>query len=156
MNRKLQITVVLSTVLLMLVAVGVALGTVALRARLEPDKKQWPKDPLPGPMISIDGQVYNLGEHNRYLKASIVLEADLGDEEHPRTKKEMDLLMEELRKRGHKLRDIIIREINARSFSDLNSPEGKSRVKKDLLSRLNEELSHGVLKRVMFTEFALQ
>jgi flagellar FliL protein len=156
MMKKLRLIVILSSLAMVLLAAEIVIGTVALRARLTPEKKKWDKAPLPGPMVTIGDQVYNLADHNRYLKATIVLEVSLGDAENPRTNKQTNLLMEELKKRDHKMRDIIIRAINAWKFDELNSPEGKTRFKQDVLDRLNEELSQGELKRVMFTEFALQ
>jgi len=156
MQKKLQLIVVLNMIGLILLLAFVAVGTVTLRARLMPDKKKWPREPLPGPMVTIGDQIYNLGDHDRYLKATIVLEVDTGDRAHPKKKKEVELVLEELKKRDAKLRDIIIREINGWSFVNLNSPEGKLRLKKTILDRINEELSLGELKRVMITEFAVQ
>lgn len=156
MAKRLRLIVVLNAVCLVLVAAAVVLGTVAIRARLTPEKKKWPKAPLPGPMVTIGDQIYNLGEHDRYLKATIVLEADTGDKDRPKSSKQVALVMEELKKRDNGLRDIIIREINGWTFARLNSPQGKSRLKKVLLDRVNEELSQGAIRRVMFTEFTLQ
>jgi len=144
--------VILNAVAVVLLAVGLVLGTVALRAKLIPEKKKWPETVLPGPTTIIGDQVYNLGEPDRYLKATIVLEVDV----EGKTKKEIKLLMEELVQRDPKLRDLIIHEVNARTFREVNSPEGKERLKADLLKKINETLSHGELKRLMFTEFALQ
>lgn len=156
MQKKLQLIALLNAIGLVLLIAFVSVGTVTLRARLTPDKKKWSREPLPGPLVTIGDQIYNLGDHDRYLKATIVLEVDTGEKDHPKKQKEIDLVLEELKKRDAKLRDIIIREINGWSFVNLNSPEGKLRLKKTILDRINEELSQGELKRVMITEFALQ
>lgn len=151
MMRQLQMAVALSSLAVILLAVGLTLGWVALQARA-PVKKARLEMPLPGPMVSITDEVYNLREADRFLKATIMFEVDVED----RSEKETKLFLDELQKRDPQIRDLVIREINKRSFRTVNSPDGKKQLKEALKEIINNVVALGKLKQVLFTSYAVQ
>ncbi len=151
MMKQLQLAVLLSSLAVILLGAGLILGVVALQARA-PAKKSRPEVPLPGPMVTISDEVYNLREADRFLKATIMFEVDVED----RSEKETKLFLDELQKRDPQIRDLVIREINKRSFRTINSPDGKKRLKEDLKEIINGVVALGKLKQVLFTSYAVQ
>ena len=152
MIRQLRVAVAVSALaVLITLVVGVTFG-LALKARMTPEKKKRIELPLPGPLVTIEDQVYNLSEPNRYLKATVVLEADVED----MPKKQVTLFEQELQKRVPKIRDLVIRTVNTWTFREINTPQGKRQLKEDLRKEINRILARGELKRVMFTSFAVQ
>lgn len=152
LGRLLQVAVGLSTFTVVLLAVGLILGTVAVRAKMTPQKKKPGEVPLPGPTVGITDQVYNLGETNRYLKATILLELNADN----KSEKQIQAFLEEVKKREPQVRDLIIREVSGKTFREVNSPQGKEQLKDELRQKINGILSRGELKRIMFTSFAVQ
>jgi len=151
-NRLLQLAVVINLASVVLMAVVLTLGVVIVKAKLNPVKTPTKDFPLPGPTAAISDQVYNLGEPNRYLKATILLEMD----SEKKSDKEMAGLNEEVKKRESQIRDIVIRVISGKTYREVNSPQGKEQLKDELKTRINEVLSRGEIKRIMFTSFAVQ
>jgi len=150
--RLVQVSVALSAFTVVLLAIGLTLGTVAMMAKMNPTKKKVGSVPMPGPTITISDQVYNLGEPNRYLKATILLELDVEN----RPEKQVAMFVEEVKKREAQIRDSVIREVSGKTFREVNSPQGKEQLKEELRLKLNELLSLGELKHVLFTSFAVQ
>ena len=148
----LRTAVGLSAFTIVVLALGLALGTAAMMAKINPHKKKPGEVPLPGPTVIITDQVYNLGEPGRYLKATIVLELNVDN----RTEKQNQALFDEVKKRDPQLRDLIIREVSGKTFREVNSPQGKEMLKEELRLKINGTLSRGELKRIMFTSFAVQ
>ena len=151
-GRLIMVAVLLAGITVVLFAVALTLGLVALNARMHPEVRPRVVAPLPGPVYQVTDQTYNLAESNRYLKAALVLELNA----EGKTTKQMAALMEEVKKRDPQLRDIIIRTINGRSFGELNSPSGKTSLKGELTKRLNAVLAMGELKQVLFVSFQMQ
>jgi flagellar FliL protein len=150
--RQLQMAVMLSSVTALVLAIGLVLGIVALKARMTPHKKKPPEVALPGPMMVIKDQIYNLGEANRYLKATIVMELDKENKKD----KEMPAFLDEAKKRDPQIRDLVIRLMSGKTFREINSPAGKAQLKEELRKKINAVLSRGEVKQVLFTQFALQ
>jgi flagellar FliL protein len=151
-NRLLQLAVVVNLASVLLLGVVLTLGVVMIRARLNPVKKEVKEVSLPGPTVAISDQVYNLGEPNRYLKASMLLEMN----SEKKSDKEMAGLNEEVKKRESQIRDIVIRVISGKTYREVNSPQGKEQLKDELKTRINEVLARGEIKRILFTSFAVQ
>ncbi len=151
-SRLITLAVLLSGITVALFAVALTLGLVALNARMHPQAKPKVYAPLPGPTYLLTDQVYNLAEPGRFLKATLVLEMD----NEGKSEKQMAALMEEVKKRDPQLRDIVIRTINGRTFGEVNSPQGKTALKDELVKRINTVLASGELKHVLFTTFAMQ
>ncbi len=152
LTRLLQVSVALNAVTVVLLSVGLTLGTVALMAKMNPTKKKVGIPPLPGPTVGIGDQVYNLGEANHYLKATILLELDVEN----KPEKQVSLFLEEVKKREPQIRDVVIREISGKTFREVNSPQGKEQLKEELRLKINELLARGEIKHVLFTSFAVQ
>lgn len=152
LNRLLQLAVALNVFTVVLLAVALTLGTVAVMAKLNPQKKKPGEVPLPGPTVVISDQVYNLGEPNRYLKATILLELNAEN----KSEKMNATFLEEMKKRDPQIRDLIVRELSGKTFREVNSPQGKEQLKEELRVKINALLSRGELKRIMFTSFAVQ
>lgn len=151
-NRLVMLAVLLSGVTVVLFAVALTLGLVALNARMHPQAKPRVVAPLPGPTYPISAQVYNLAENGRFLKATLVLELN----HEGKSEKQMAVLMEEIKKRDPQVRDIVIRIINGRTFGEVNSPQGKTALKEEIAKKLNAVLASGELKQVLFTSFEMQ
>jgi flagellar FliL protein len=57
---------------------------------------------------------------------------------------------------GPEARDAIVRVINGKSFTDLESVQGKLQLKTQIASALNGFLKSGVVKNVYFSDFVVQ
>ena len=150
--RLLQASVALNVFTVVLLAIGLTLGTVVMMAKLNPAKKKPGETPMIGPTVTISDQVYNLGEPNHYLKATIILELDVDN----KSEKQIAAFLEEVKKRDPQVKDIVIREISAKTFREVNSPQGKEQLKEELRLKINGILARGELKNVLFTSFAVQ
>ena len=104
------------------------------------------KEPDIGQMFQLEPFVVNLNEPrgNRYLKTTIQLEM------------EGDTLQSELERRQAQMRDIILALLTSKTTKELQQLEGKFHLREELLSRLNQLLVSGKIKRVYFTEFVIQ
>ncbi|MBF0309165.1 MAG: flagellar basal body-associated FliL family protein [Magnetococcales bacterium] len=113
-------------------------------AKEETDKKN-PAE-LVGEMVKLEPFVVNLNEPrgNRYLKTTIQLEL------------EGPALKEELTRRAPQVQDIVLALLTSKTTQELQSLEGKFRLREELLSRINALLVNGSIKRVYFTEFVIQ
>lgn len=151
-DRLLQGVVGISAFTLVVLALGLVVGTVSVMAKLNPQKKKPGEVPLPGPTVMISDQVYTLGEANHYLKAAMLLELNSDN----RSEKQSAALLEEVKRREPQIRDLIIREVGGKTFREVNSPQGKEALKEDLKGKINTLLTRGELKRIMFTSFAVQ
>ena len=63
---------------------------------------------------------------------------------------------EEIINLGAKGRDTIVRIVNGKAYSDLETLQGKLHLKNEIIAQLNEQLSQGVVKNVYFNSFAVQ
>ncbi|WP_130470456.1 flagellar basal body-associated FliL family protein [Candidatus Magnetaquicoccus inordinatus] len=99
-----------------------------------------------GDMYKLEPFVVNLNEPkgSRYLKATIQLEMSASD------------LKPELDRRAAQLQDVILALLTSKTFQELQSLEGKFRLREELLSRINALLVNGTVARVYFTEFVIQ
>jgi len=84
------------------------------------------------------------GVGKRYLKVTMQLE--VGNEEEK-------LLIEN---HNPQIRDIILLLLSSQSLKEINTMEGKLELKQALLSRMNQILGDGVVRRIYFTEFVVQ
>ena len=151
--RLLQSAVGLCSFVLVVLALGTAVGEGCVMAKMNnPYKKKPGEVPLPGPTVMVHDQVYNLGEPNRYLKAAMLLELKVDNKSEKQNREFLD----EVNKRATQIRDLIVREVNGKTFREVNSPQGKEQLKEELRLKINELFSRGELKRIMFTSFAVQ
>lgn len=125
---------------------------MANKVKFIAQKKKPGEVPLPGPTVTIKDTVYTLGEANRYLKATILLELNADS----KNEKQNQALLEEVKRREVQIRELVSREVRSKTFREVNSPQGKETLKSELKFKINAILSRGELKRIMFTSFAVQ
>lgn len=150
--RLLQTAVAVNAFAFVVLGLGLAVGTFSVMAKLNPQKKKPGEVPLPGPTVTITDQVYVLGEPNRYLKATILLELNAEN----KSEKQNAAFLDEVKRREPQIRDLVIREVSGKTFREVNSPQGKEQLKEELRLKINGLLTKGELKRIMFTSFAVQ
>lgn len=111
----------------------------------QPEAKKNPPDTI-GDMFPLDPFTVNLADPKgkRYIKIKIELELDT-----PGAK-------ERLEKASPKIRDTVIVMLTSLSFEDVMTPEGKIRIRDELLVRFNQILKPERLKNIYFTEFLVQ
>ena len=86
-----------------------------------------------------------MGENGRrYLKVKII--AEVGNQ----------TLQEELTKRDPEIRDNILLVLAGKSFEDINTSQGKTALRSELLQRVNSVLQAGSVRMLYFTEFVVQ
>jgi len=83
-------------------------------------------------------------EGKRYLKTTIEFEVENED------------IKNELTQRTPQLRDAILLLLTSKSFEDINRPEGKLRLKNELLVRIHQILPGAGIRMLYFTEFVVQ
>lgn len=137
LNRMLQVALILNALTVVLLAIGVVLGGVAMRTKLRPQPIKVGDAVRLGPTLLIEDQTYNLGETDRYMKATIVLELDVDN----MSEKESALLEEEVKKREPQIRDRIIKLVSGKGFAMMNSKEGKEKFKEELRKEIDYLLS---------------
>ncbi len=99
-----------------------------------------------GEMVALDPFVVNLADPkgNRYLKMTISMEVETVE------------AAERAKKLAPKLRDIVIMMLTSLSFEEVMTPEGKLRIRDELLDRFNRVTKPDRIKNIYFSEFVVQ
>lgn len=99
-----------------------------------------------GSMRALDPFLANLADENvqRYLKMS--LQVEFVDAEPPAA----------FDARLPQTRDVILTLVTSKTFADIRTPEGKERLREDIIDRINHVMAHDAVKSVYFTEFIVQ
>lgn len=99
-----------------------------------------------GVMVPLDPFVVNLSDPRgkRYLKLEITLE--LGD----------NTTADKLKPYTPKIRDMVIMFLTSLTFDEVMTPEGKIRIRDELLARFNMILRPNKIKNIYFTNFVIQ
>ncbi|HFQ80962.1 MAG TPA: flagellar basal body-associated FliL family protein [Desulfobacterales bacterium] len=99
-----------------------------------------------GVMVPLDPFVVNLSDPSgkRYLKLEITLE--LGD----------NTTADKLKPYTPKIRDMVIMFLTSLTFDEVMTPEGKIRIRDELLARFNMILRPNKIKNIYFTNFVIQ
>lgn len=63
---------------------------------------------------------------------------------------------EEMQEKNIIIRDAVINVLSAKTFSQISSPQGKERLKDEMLSRMNRVLGEGNVKELYFTKFEVR
>ncbi len=63
---------------------------------------------------------------------------------------------DEIKKRNIIVRDIIIKELSLKSFSQISTNRGKMKLKEDIRQSINSKMQDGQIKEVYFTQFKIQ
>jgi flagellar FliL protein len=99
------------------------------------------------------GQTYRLEQFvvnlvdplgRRYLKVQLELEM-----ENPQA-------VQEAGRRNAQIRDSIITLLSSKSYGDIDSPEGKLQLRREIIARVNQFLHHGKAINAYFTDFVIQ
>jgi flagellar protein FliL len=102
--------------------------------------------PAIGPIYSLDPFVVNLAESGgkRYLRVTMDLELSNG------------VLIEELNKRLPQIRNAMLMILPSKKFDEISTIEGKTVLRDEIITRLNEFLQTGTISNLYFTEFVIQ
>ena len=109
------------------------------------EAKKEPPDSI-GEMHAMGSFTVNLADPKgkRYIKLKLELEMDSPG------------ALERVQKATPKLRDTVIVMLTSLSFEEVMTPEGKIRIRDELLVRFNQILKPERLKNIYFTEFLVQ
>ena len=99
-----------------------------------------------GPTVPLETFIVNLSgaAGERYLKVAMELEL-----------KESSLVVE-VEKRTPQVRDTILLLLSSKTFDDIATFRGKTKLRNEITSRLNAVLPPASIKKVYFTEFVVQ
>ncbi len=99
-----------------------------------------------GLFISLDPFIVNLSSDmgKRYLKVTMQLELARPE------------MTNEVNNRMPQIKDAVITVLSSKSADELLTIEGKFRLKEQILTRVNNLLTTGVVKNVFFVEFVIQ
>lgn len=99
-----------------------------------------------GEIFALEPFVVNLADPKgkRYLKVKVELEL------------ESPAAVEKATKVAPKLRDMVIMMLTSLSFEEVMTPEGKIRIRDELLERFNQIMRPDRIKNIYFTEFVVQ
>ncbi|MCJ7603145.1 MAG: flagellar basal body-associated FliL family protein [Desulfobulbaceae bacterium] len=99
-----------------------------------------------GEIVTLEPFVVNLADPrgNRYVKIKISLELETLE------------AADRVQKITPKLRDIVIMMLTSLSFEEVMTPEGKLRIKDELLERFSIETRPYKVKNIYFSEFVVQ
>lgn len=99
-----------------------------------------------GGMRPLDPFLANLADEtsSRYLKLS--LQVEFVDAEPPAA----------FDARLPQIRDVILTLVTSKTFADIRTPEGKERLREDVIDRINHVIAQDAVKSVYFTEFIVQ
>jgi flagellar protein FliL len=108
--------------------------------------KEKPVHEAHGHVYTMEPQVVNLADRDqqRYLKVKIEMESS---EAKP---------SEEFAKRAPQLKDLSLAVLSSKTYRDLFDAEGKTKLKEELLGKINGQLNGFKIKRLYFTEFVIQ
>lgn len=137
-----------------LLLIAAAVVKLVLLAPAPVDEQALSKEP--GPVYALSEPfVVNLrdrGEHRRFAKVGLALRLSKLSADHVEPAAgDAPAWVEE----DPELRDIVIRELQARSARQLATPEGRASLKKAIVQKINAETDLAILD-VYYTEFAVQ
>ncbi|PLX51080.1 MAG: flagellar basal body protein FliL [Desulfobulbaceae bacterium] len=145
-KSKAKLLIILGIVLIL----AVAGGFFAYNTLMAPSKKSdiTPQEEINpvGEMVTFGEFVVNLADPTgkRYLKCKISVEvADIETKER-------------VQKLEPKLRDIVIMLLTSLAFEEVMTPEGKLRIRDELLERFNQAVRPDRIKNLYFSEFVVQ
>jgi flagellar FliL protein len=99
-----------------------------------------------GPTISLDPFIVNLAGTGGKGYLKVTLELELKDSH----------LIAEMEKRKPQIRDTIILLLSSMTFDNIATFRGKTKLRNEITSRLNDFVTPDSVKKVYFTEFVVQ
>lgn len=117
----------------------------ATQSTQEEKKEEEPTDKL-GPLYSLSTLIVNLSDDGgkRYLRTTLELELSVPE------------VSEEIVNRLPQIKDTILIILSTKKFNDVNSMEGKIRLRDEIIEKVNTLLTKGQLTNIFFTEFVIQ
>ena len=102
--------------------------------------------PSLGALFPLESFIVNLADPGgkRYLKVNMTMELSNAE------------LKKEIEGRLPQIRDAILLLLSSLTFDDINSMEGKIRLRSQIVSRCNSFLKSGAIANVFFSEFVVQ
>ena len=99
-----------------------------------------------GNMVELESFIVNILDEkgSRYLKAAITLDVDNED------------TVQEIADRMPQIKDAILLPVGNKAYNDLADLQGKLQLRVELISRLNEILKTGRVRKIYFTDFVVQ
>jgi len=152
-QRRLLTTVIgLNVTTLLMLITGMTLGGFALMAKVNVPKPKPDPRALPGTILPVSDQIFNLGEPNRYLKGTFQIELNTEGMKEA----EVGPFLDEVRRRMPMIQDLIITDLSGKTYREVATPQGKEQLKEELKLKINQMLVLGEVKEVMLTSFAAQ
>ena len=104
------------------------------------------EEPTIGPVIPLDSFIANLADPggNRFLRATMELELANDD------------FTKEMEKRLPQIRDCILMILPTRRYQDIQTVEGKTALRTEIIVKLNALLKKEAITNIYFTEFVTQ
>jgi flagellar FliL protein len=140
--------VIIAVVILLVLGGG---GLISWKTFLNPAQKDVKEEGAAmrvqmGPTFPLDTFIVNLAgtAGERYLKVTMELEL-----------KESGLASE-LERRKPQVRDTLLLLLSSKTFEDVATFRGKTKLRNEITARLNAFLAPGSIKKVYFTEFVVQ
>lgn len=98
-----------------------------------------------GETVELPPFIVNLtGEGGRYIKAVIVMQVSSA------------AAKEEMASRSPQIKDAVISVLSSKTPDEVLTPEGKLELKLELVKRINQSITSGVVTEMFFTEFVVQ
>lgn len=98
-----------------------------------------------GETVELPPFIVNLaGEGGRYIKIVLVLQVSSG------------AAKEELTNRSPQIKDSVIGVLSSKTPDEVLTPEGKLELKLEIIKRINQSITSGVVTEMFFTEFVVQ
>ena len=99
-----------------------------------------------GNMVELESFIVNILDEkgSRYLKAAVTLDVD--NEE----------TVQEIADRMPQIKDAVLLLVGNKAYNDLADLQGKLQLRVELISRLNEILKTGRVRKIYFTDFVVQ
>ena len=145
--KKSKLKLIIIAVVVLLIGAGGIYGYSKYNKGKE-DKAETKKTDKVSIVYPLNSFVVNLldkqGVGKRYLKITMQLEVG----------KEEDKLL--IGNHNAQIRDTILLLLSSQSLKEINTMEGKLELKQTLLSRMNQILGDGIVRRIYFTEFVVQ
>ena len=145
--KKSKLKLIIIAVVILLVGAGGIYGYSKFNQAKE-EKSETRKTEKVSIVCPLNSFVVNLldkqGVGKRYLKVTMQLE--VGKEEEKQI----------VENYNPQIRDTVLLLLSSQSLKEINSMEGKLELKQALLSRMNQILGDGLVRRIYFTEFVVQ
>lgn len=149
-KKKSKMMLIISLALILLLGVGGGFFVYTTFMGSDDKAEELPKEGedlnVVGEMVTFGEFVVNLSDPKgkRYLKCKISVEVDSIE------------AMERVQKIEPKLRDIVIMLLTSLAFEEVMTPEGKIRIRDELLERFNQAARPDRMKNLYFSDFVVQ